>query len=158
VCQVDFYHDEGLTNVQAIILPAALQARIAAHLAHTYPHEGGGFLLGQQEGETVIISDAIEVENVFATEEQFHRYAMAPLRWAQMEDEADARGLRLVGYFHSHPDSAAIPSEYDRIHALPHFVYLISAVYEAQAREWRVWELHPTRQHFDERQLSISHF
>lgn len=139
----------------SVILTSALDARIRAHLERTHPNEGGGFLLGKQEGETVTISDAIEVENVFASEEQFHRYAMTPQNWAQMEDEADARGLTLVGYYHSHPDSPAIPSEFDRVHALPRFVYLITAVYQAHARDMFAWYLRDDRTQFDQASLTI---
>jgi proteasome lid subunit RPN8/RPN11 len=139
----------------SVKLTSALNARIRAHLERTHPNEGGGFLLGKQEGETVTISDAIDVENVFATEEQFHRYDMTPQNWAQMEDEADARGLLLVGYYHSHPDSPAIPSEFDRVHALPHFVYLITAVYHAQAREMFAWVLRDDRTQFNQVDLTL---
>ena len=67
---------------------------------------------------------------------------MSASDWLRYEDEADERGLRLLGYYHSHPESPAIPSEYDRAHALPHFVYLITAVYAGVAAETRAWLLH----------------
>ena len=55
-------------------------------------------------------------------------------------DLGDSRwslGLTLVGYYHSHPDDAAIPSEYDRVHALPNFRYLITAVWAGQVTHGR---------------------
>ncbi len=34
---------------------------------------------------------------------------MTPLDWARLEDEADERGLTLVGYYHSHPIRPQFP-------------------------------------------------
>lgn len=138
-----------------IELSAALRARIVEQMEATYPNEGGGFLLGKPQGETILIQDVIQVENTFDTEEQYHRYAMTPQNWAHMEDEADARGLTLVGYYHSHPDSPAIPSEYDRVHALPNFVYIITSVQQGKADHMRVWLLRDSREAFDETELII---
>ena len=118
-----------------------LQARIFEHLEATYPDEGGGFLLGLEDGETITIREIVPITNAFASEEQFHRYAMTPHDWTRLEDDADARGLTLVGYYHSHPDSPAIPSVFDRDHAFPHFTYLITQVQNAAAVEMRSWRL-----------------
>ncbi|MBE2268874.1 MAG: Mov34/MPN/PAD-1 family protein [Anaerolinea sp.] len=139
-----------------IILDRALQRRIFAHLQATYPNEGGGFLLGTQTGDVVRITETISIDNVFEAAEQYHRYAMTPLDWARLEDEADARGLTLVGYYHSHPDSPAIPSVYDRDHALPHFSYLITQVQNREAVDMRAWRLRPDRSAFDPDSLIIS--
>ena len=69
-----------------IILEPALQQRIFDQMEATFPNEGGGFLLGMpQENDTVIV-DVIQVANVFESEEQYHRYAMTPQNWMQMED------------------------------------------------------------------------
>jgi proteasome lid subunit RPN8/RPN11 len=48
--------------------------------------------------------------------------------WMDAEDHAIACDLALVGYFHSHPDSPAVPSAYDVDHALPNFIYIIGSV------------------------------
>jgi len=143
--------EHGMT----VHLPPALQQDIFGQMETTYPNEGGGFLLGEiKDGITHIIG-VIGVENVFETEEQYHRYAMTPQNWAKMEDEADARGLVLVGYYHSHPDSPAIPSVYDRDHALPNFVYIITSVQNAKAVDMTCWRLRQDRTAFDAEQLVI---
>ena len=138
-----------------VILAQALQQRIFDNLQATYPNEGGGFLFGSVSGTEVRITDTIQVDNVFEEEEQYHRYAMTPQDWMRLEDEAEARGLSLVGYYHSHPDSPAIPSTYDRDHALPNFVYIITSVQNAQAVDMRVWRLRPDRSQFDSDILKI---
>ena len=121
----------------------------------TYPNEGGGFLLGEQEDNGTVIRDIIQVDNVFEEEEQYHRYAMTPQDWMRLEDEAEDRGLMLVGYYHSHPDSPAIPSEYDREHALPNFLYIITSVEMGRATDMRVWKLRADRSVFDREELDV---
>lgn len=138
-----------------IHLNRSLLARIYAHLESTYPNEGGGFLLGNVTPDSVRIAESIPVENVFEEAEQYHRYAMTPQDWMKLEDTADARGLTLIGYYHSHPDSPAIPSEYDRDHALPNFVYLITSVREAKAQYASAWRLNEDRQAFTEHLLVV---
>ncbi len=138
-----------------VAISPALRARIVEQLQQTYPNEGGGFLLGEQQGNGVVVRDVHPVENVFASEEQYHRYAMTPTDWMKLEDEADARGFALVGYYHSHPDSPAVPSEFDRVHALPNFRYLITSVQNGKAAELRAWQLSDDRSHFDELTLRI---
>jgi proteasome lid subunit RPN8/RPN11 len=81
---------------------------------------------------------------------------MTPQDWMRLEDEADAKGLTLVGYYHSHPDSPAIPSIYDRDHALPNFVYIITSVVQGKAVEMHVWRLRPDRSQFDEAILRVT--
>jgi proteasome lid subunit RPN8/RPN11 len=133
----------------AVQLSSALQGRIFDEMQQAYPNEGGGFLLGHRSADTVEILDVIHIE-------QYHRYAMTPLNWAKMEDEADERGLTLVGYYHSHPDSPAIPSEYDRVHALPNFTYIITSVYQAKAIDQFAYQLKTDRSAFDTLELVIA--
>lgn len=133
-----------------------LQRGIFEQMEASYPNEAGGFLLGQARDGVVSIQDIIQVENTFAKAEQYHRYAMRPQDWMRLEDEAEGRGLSLVGYYHSHPDSPAIPSEYDREHALPNFAYLITAVMMAKATDMQVWRLRADRSGFDGGTLTVS--
>lgn len=138
-----------------VVLDPALQQNIFRQLEASYPNEGGGFLLGAFDGEGARITDVIPVANVFAAEEQYHRYLMTPQDWARLEDEADARGLLLLGYYHSHPDSPAIPSAFDRENALPFFIYLITQVQDRRAVEMLAWRLRPDRSQFDAEELVI---
>lgn len=137
-------------------LSKALQAKIFSQMEGTYPNEGGGFLLGKVNGGQVVIQDITQVENVFETEEQYHRYAMTPQDWARLEDFADEQGLILVGYYHSHPNAPAIPSDYDRDHALPNFVYIITSVQDGKAVDMQAWQLQHDRSRFDSHPLKVT--
>ena len=142
-------------STDQVAISAALRTRIFEQLQQSYPNEGGGFLLGESQGESITVRDVRPVKNVFASEEQYHRYAMTPRDWAKLEDEADAKGLTLVGYYHSHPDHPAVPSDFDRAHALPNFRYLITSVRQGKAAELRAWQLSDDRSRFDELSLRI---
>lgn len=131
-----------------LTISPALHQQARTHLEGTFPNEGGGFLIGTQQGQERTVTEIRIVENVFETEEQYHRYLMEQGAFQQAEDYADEKGLTLLGYFHSHPDHPAIPSEYDRVHALPNFLYLILSIRNAQWAESLAWELAPDRSKF----------
>ena len=111
--------------------------------------------MGDLNAGSVIVREVYPIQNVFETEEQYHRYAMTPADWMRLEDEADSRGLTLIGYYHSHPDHPAVPSEFDRVHALPNFRYLITSIRQGKAAEMRAWQLSEDRSRFDEFTLTI---
>jgi proteasome lid subunit RPN8/RPN11 len=138
-----------------VILPTDLHKIIYTHLENAFPNEGGGFLVGTLDGQNRTITEVHPVENVFEEEEQFHRFLAEDGAFERIEDYADSKGLSLLGYFHSHPDSPAVPSEFDRVHALPFFAYIIVSVRDGQTAETRLWELVSDRSHFDEGQLTI---
>jgi proteasome lid subunit RPN8/RPN11 len=136
-------------------LSTELYAQVTTHLEGTFPNEGGGFLVGNLDGDTRTVTEVHPVENVFETEEQFHRFLAEDGAFQRIEDYADEHGLTLLGYFHSHPNSPAVPSEFDRVHALPFFAYLIVSVMPDGAAEGRLWELKSDRSAFDEGSLSV---
>lgn len=138
-----------------LTLSANLHQTIVAHVEGTYPNEGGGFLVGIQEPGQTVVTEIHSVQNVFATEAQFHRFLAEDGAFQRIEDEADTRGLSLIGYFHSHPNSPAVPSEFDRVHAWPYFAYLIVSVQQGQAAETLLWELVDDRSHFIQGNLII---
>jgi proteasome lid subunit RPN8/RPN11 len=136
-------------------LSKALQQQIFRQMEAGYPNEVGGFLLGTPTQSDVTVKEIIQIQNVFEPAEQFHRYAMTPQDWARLEDQADERGLTLVGYYHSHPDSPAIASIYDRDHALPNFAYIITSVVAGKAVDMKMWRLRDDRTQFDEGELAL---
>ena len=83
-------------STQTVQISTSLQQRVFAQLQGNYPNEGGGFLLGARTVDQVTLTEIRPVVNTFASDEQFHRYAMTPSAWAKLEDEADAAGLIVV--------------------------------------------------------------
>jgi proteasome lid subunit RPN8/RPN11 len=52
--------------------------------------------------------------NVFEADEQYHRFSIDPKDQLKAERAAEKEGRAVLGYYHSHPDHPARPSETDR--------------------------------------------
>src|SRR6202049_5364545 len=79
---------------------------------------------------------------------------MSPETMLAAHKEARAAGLSVVGYYHSHPDHPAEPSEFDREHAWPGLSYLIVAVRRGQVDRARLWRWREDRERFFEEYLA----
>ena len=92
-----------------------------------YPHECCGILVGKIDG-AITVSDIREATNQ-ATGEQIQRhFEIDPMFLYQVEREIERSGLEIVGFYHSHPDCKAIPSEQDLHYMIPGLVYAILSV------------------------------
>jgi proteasome lid subunit RPN8/RPN11 len=137
-----------------IRLSDSLGAAIRAHAARDYPHECCGVLLGQVEGETKIVTEMRALENVHE-EGHERRYLISPEAMFRVEREARANGLKTLGFYHSHPDHPARPSEYDREWAWPWYSYIIVAVVRGESQQMTCWTLDDDRQTFQEEAIFV---
>lgn len=133
-----------------IYLDTERRERIARHGEWAYPYEGCGILIGRHDGDEIQVLDVRTVTNA-REDSQHNRYIIAPADVLDAERKAEAQGLDLVGFFHSHPDAPAEPSDHDLAHASwPGLAYVIQSVLEGQAQALRAWELVPDRSRFEE--------
>ncbi|MBP1912879.1 M67 family metallopeptidase [Thermococcus stetteri] len=79
-------------------------------LARRSPIEVCGFLLGRKEGNRIIVEEVRETENRLNSPAEFE---IDPLEIAEVLDEAEKKGLEIVGIFHSHLKCPPVPSEKD---------------------------------------------
>lgn len=120
-----------------------------------YPEECCGGLLGRNDGDRGrTITRAIPVRNERRSDRE-RRYLLGPRQVLELEDVAEREGLEVVGFFHSHPDHPAVPSEHDRRHAWPWYSYLIVAVEDGEPRDLRSWRLLRDRSTFDEEDVNV---
>jgi proteasome lid subunit RPN8/RPN11 len=134
-------------NRRLTIVPAVAQA-IRAHGRETFPHECCGALVGAADRVTA----AVALPNT--TEEgPRRRFLVRPSDYREAERRATELGGELLGFYHSHPDHPARPSQYDLDHAWPTFAYIIVSVMAGQAADMTVWNLKEDRSSFDEGQL-----
>jgi proteasome lid subunit RPN8/RPN11 len=136
-------------------IPQVMIQRMYDQLQSAYPNEGGGLLIGHITPTHIEVVDIVEAANTFPTEEQFHRMGLAPAFWAEVEDSADERGLQIVGFYHSHPDHPAEPSQYDLAHAFPNLAYVIVSVKQGAVDHIKNWQLRENRTQFDPDSLMI---
>ncbi len=139
-----------------LVIPPRLLQEIHTHGERAYPEEGAGLLLGRVEGERKITLEILGLRNEREGAARRNRYLLSPEDYMHGEDEAAARGLEVLGIFHSHPDHPNRPSEFDREWAWPWFSYLITSVHGGQALESRSWTLLEDRSAFVEEALRVA--
>ena len=109
---------------------------IVDHARETAPAECCGLLIGTAES----IVEAARTTNLASDP---NRFEMDPGDHIRARREARTRGLDVLGFYHSHPRSPAIPSARDRAEAwYPGSLYLIVSV-RAEPAEVRLYRLDP---------------
>ena len=136
------------TSERPLTISAAVEQAIRHHGEETYPHECCGALVGKD----AVVSEIVALPNT--TEEgPRRRFLVRPSDYRLAESRATELGGELLGFYHSHPDHPARPSQYDLDHAWPTFAYIIVAVAAGAAREMTVWFLKDDRSIFEEGSL-----
>lgn len=137
-----------------ILLASHLQDDVSDHSEAEYPNECCGLLVGHfsQNGLKTVV-EIRRILNAREREAKHHRFLIPPEEFLLAERQAAEKGLDVVGFYHSHPDHPAVPSQYDLEHAWPAFSYIVVAVRDGRAREVRSWELQPDRTAFSEEQI-----
>ncbi len=101
-----------------------------------------------EKGKTVV--ELLPMENAMGEAEQHNRVLILPKDVLKAERYARSKKLDVVGYYHSHPDHPAIPSQFDLDHALPVWTYIIVTVEKGKAVDLRSWEMENDRSKFNE--------
>ena len=126
-------------------LAADAEAEIRRHGTETYPNECCGALIAS--GAAIV--EACPLPNTTA-EGPRRRFLIGPNDYRLAEARATARGGTLAGFYHSHPDHPARPSETDLAQAWPNLTYIIVAVRDGQPEDLRFWRLREDRSGFEE--------
>ena len=126
---------------------------ILQHGAETYPHECCGALIGRDEAVR-------EIRALFPLvnrrdDSPRNRFSVTSQDVLDAEKTARQQGLDVVGWYHSHPDHPARPSQYDRDHAWPWYSYVIVSVAEGKPQDMTSWRLNDDRQEFSPEGIDI---
>ena len=125
--------------------PAEYQ-RMHAAAAEGYPFEVVGILAGDRT--TGAVSQVVPLINERADSAR-NRYVVSGLVMMRAEQAIEAKGLEVVGYYHSHPDHPAQYSDFDRDHALPNMSYVIVSVQQGTPGVTLSWRLVEDRTSMD---------
>jgi len=127
-------------------------------------------LLGKVEGDAKHVAEVVALKNLRhdpnraqellpvddpGRETERNRFLIDPLDQLRVEKDARARGLEVLGYYHSHPDHPARPSIYDRKHAWPWYSYVIISVEQGVPKDLTSWVLAEDRWAFRAEQVEI---
>ena len=131
-----------------LVVGAEIVVHIQNHGRETYPNECCGALIGTDQE----VAECFSLPNT--TEEgPRRRFLVRPDDYRAAERRATELGHELLGFYHSHPDHPARPSQYDLDHAWPVFSYVIIAIEKGEPRAMTSWRLREDRSAFDEEQI-----
>ena len=136
---------KGRDQEEVLIISDHVATHIQHHGRATYPNECCGALIGTDN----VVWECLSLPNT--TEEgPRRRFLVSPEDYRTAERRADKVGHKLIGFYHSHPDHPARPSQYDLEHAWPVFAYLIIAVEKGEPSVMTSWRLREDRSAFNE--------
>jgi proteasome lid subunit RPN8/RPN11 len=154
----------------ALMLTQIHADAIRQHGARDYPSECCGVLLGSANGLEKVVREVVPLKNLrqdaeraqallpvddAGRETERNRFLIDPKDQLRVEKEARARGLEVLGYYHSHPDHPAKPSDYDREHAWPWYAYVILSVERGEPKKLTGWVLSEDRSVFREEPVEV---
>ena len=143
---------------------------IRQHAAKDYPSECCGMMLGKADADRKTVTEVVPLTNLRhdparsqellplddqSRETEKNRFLIDPLDQLRVEKDARKRGLDVLGYYHSHPDHPARPSDYDRDHAWPWYSYVIISVEKGVPKDLTSWLLAEDRSTFGAEALMI---
>ena len=147
-------------------MSAEIAQQIRQHGAETYPHECCGALLGRDgvDGQATSAGGVqLPLREVVALYPRINRrddsprnrFAVTPEDVRDAEKAAQAKKLDIVGWYHSHPDHPAKPSQYDREHAWPWYSYVIVSVANGKPAAMTSWRLSDDRSDYACEEIAI---
>jgi proteasome lid subunit RPN8/RPN11 len=136
-----------------LLLAKHLEQEIRDHGARDYPHECCGAMLGTDSGAGRQVRSLFPLVNR-RDDSPRNRFSITPEDFRAAERAAAERGLDLIGWYHSHPDHPARPSEYDREHAWPWYSYVIVSVAAGAPQDLTSWVLQDDRSRFESEEVA----
>lgn len=117
-----------------VVHVSALTA-ITAHALDAAPGECCGVLVGRPDE----VLEAVRARNLADSPA---RFVVDPQDHIAARREAQRRGLEVVGFYHSHPHSAPVPSPTDLAEAgYPDHLYAIVGLLDSRAPQVRLYRL-----------------
>ena len=125
-----------------------LTRRIEAHGVETFPYECCGALLGRDDVAGREVKELFALSN-HRDDSPRNRFEITPEDVLLAERTAREMKLDLIGWYHSHPNAPARPSEFDREHAWPWYSYIIVSIRDGAPKEMTSWRLQDDRSAYD---------
>jgi proteasome lid subunit RPN8/RPN11 len=133
-------------------------SEIREHGVRDYPYECCGLLLGRYREDGKVVYETYRISNAREESAKRNRFLITPDELMRGEQYASSKDLEVVGFYHSHPDSPAAPSQYDLEHAWPTYSYIIVSTSAAQSGDLFSWEQEPDRSRFNQEEITLGIF
>jgi proteasome lid subunit RPN8/RPN11 len=96
---------------------------MVSHVESTFPKEGCGLMIGSDG----VVEQAVPLPNSYSgPQEDF--FVIDPKDLHRVDRESRAKGLDVLGVFHSHPDCDAYFSKRDLEHSCPWYSYVVLSI------------------------------
>jgi proteasome lid subunit RPN8/RPN11 len=138
-----------------IVITEEQFSAMSAHGQRDYPYECCGLMLGRFDHGRKQVLEIYPISNAREEEAKRNRFLIRPEELMRGEKYARDKGRDVVGFYHSHPDDVAVPSQYDLEHAWPTYSYIVMAVDKGRAADLRSWEMESDRSKFNEEEITI---
>jgi proteasome lid subunit RPN8/RPN11 len=154
-----------MSEIFELGISEALAEKIREHGVETYPYECCGALLGRDHGLVSAESGdgtakmPREVLGLFPLvnrrdDSPRNRFSVTADDVRDAEKSASKQGFDVIGWYHSHPDHPARPSDYDRDHAWPWYSYIIVSVHTGVPQDMTSWRLKDDRSGYWEEKIA----
>lgn len=149
-----------MANAPILKLDIEVVSKINGHGAETYPHECCGALLGRDLDPASASDPSREVTALHPLvnrrdDSPRNRFSVTSEDVLEAEKAARAKGIDVVGWYHSHPDHPAQPSDFDRDHAWPWYSYVIVSVMAGVPGVMSSWRLADDRAQMTQEFLTL---
>jgi proteasome lid subunit RPN8/RPN11 len=155
-----------MATAPTLKMSAEVANQIRQHGAETYPHECCGALLGRDDVDghpTTAAGVQLPLREILALlplrnrreDSPHNRFSVTAEDVRDAEKAAREKTLDVVGWYHSHPDHPARPSQYDRDHAWPWYSYVIVSVANGKPAEMTSWRLSDDRSGYACEEIAI---
>jgi proteasome lid subunit RPN8/RPN11 len=140
-----------------LVLSKSLYTQIEREGIAAFPNECCGVLIGRDDAASGrrIVEKLLPLTNSFEAVERYHRFRLDPLEYIAADKSAAAEGKIILGFYHSHPDHPARPSEYDRQHAWPFYSYVIVSIMNRKPADMTSWVLDEATEQFAEQPIRV---
>lgn len=123
---------------QGVHLPAPIVAQVLEESRRTAPRESCGLLVGHRSNRLLNVLEAWPMRNESSGDNAF---AIDGIALLEAEDEAERKGLEVLGPYHSHPSGLLQPSDQDRrvARAWPGTLWVIVNAGVSRGPNWSAW-------------------
>ena len=114
-----------------ITLSKTLFSDLQSHGEEAFPEECCGAMFGRVDGVKKLVNKLVRLDNKWEdtqTETKYRRFKVGPDDYQYLESMAKKEQTTLLGFYHTHPNHPAVPSETDALYAWPFFSYIILSV------------------------------